>query len=155
MASKLEDRLLLGERIVYRARHDLKSATLFIGSVFVLLCGVALGLEWFFSDGPDWKSAIIDAVLDAAVIVFLFSWWMWNHAVLVTDQRVLFSHGLWKAKIDEVPLQQIVHVTYSGGVTPWGGSVEVDCRDREDIVLRLVPRFPDLRDAIIRQCGLP
>ncbi len=155
MAIKLEDRVLTGERVVYRARHDLKSATLFIGSVFVFLCGVSLGLEWYFSDGPDWNSAIKDAVLYAAVFALMFSWWMWNHAVLVTDQRVLFSHGFGKAKIDEVPLQKIEHVTYSGGVTPRGGSVEVACRDREDIVLRLVPNFKDLRDAIIRQCGLP
>ncbi|GEM_PF-6589131 len=147
MASKLDDRLLEGERVVFRARYGFVSTAVFIVTFSVILAGAYLIFGWLF--GLDWRSNLIYVL----TLDLCFIWLIWNRTVLVTDRRVIYPHGDWKRKVGEVPLKAIEQVVFHTG--GFAGFVSMRCHGDENIVLRLLPKPQDLRDAIASQCGLP
>ena len=151
MATRLEDRLLSGERVVFRAHHGLVSTAVFIVIFSAVLSAAYLAVGLVFSACSAWQSWIIYVLVFAGY----FLWRIWNRTVLVTDQRVIYAHGEWKKKFSEVPLQMIERVVFTPGIGTWGGFVSIRCHDDEEITLGLLPKLEDLRDAIASQCGLP
>ncbi len=110
--SYLDDHLLAGERIVYRARLHW---TIFLTSIIVVLLGIALGILLRVVEPAYWYSglALVGVGLLLAIgpaVRYLSS------EFAVTDKRVLSKVGFIERESDETLLTKIEAIAVDQGV---------------------------------------
>ncbi len=126
MVTGLEPKLAPDEKVLYRAHYgpgQIARQTLVICMVILvinLVWLVGVGMVFRPDDGITvlfysdyWIELGIMAILFAAVIHAVF---MWRGAAAVTNHRLLYRSGFFRAKIREVPLEEIEGLDLSPGL---------------------------------------
>ncbi len=126
MVTGLEPKLAPDEKVLYQAHYGLGQ----IARQTLVICLVVLviNLVWLVGVGmvfrPDdgitvlfysdyWIELGIIAILFAAVTHAVF---MWRGAATVTNHRLLYRRGFFRAKLREVPLEEIEGLDLSPGL---------------------------------------
>lgn len=94
-----------------------------------------------------------DALVISVAGGFLFAR-MINHAVLVTDVRVLYRHGAVTRKIEDVRIGNLKKVKFFNGVFGFGSVLMIERVDGGLIEIRHVPRLDQVKNEIEVQIHL-
>ena len=134
MADKLDDMIAPDERVIYRVHRPWRELLWYL-LLYAAMC-IPMWLIWFWfpeasNGGEIYSLYLVDGVFLLLLIV-LFLWivasmaliafFLSSRTTVVTDRRVLYSTGIFKPKVMEIPLADIEGVAplrmmpSSGGV---------------------------------------
>ena len=110
--SYLDDHLLDGERIVYRARLHW---TIFLKAILVTLLGIALGIVLYIYEPPYWYIGAALAGLGLLLAISPFIRYT-STEYAVTNKRLLSKVGFVERESDETLLSKIEAVAVDQGI---------------------------------------